>query len=151
MEGIEKPTALMRLGSPVFFISLTLMLLYLFTAEAVSTTSQLLNQPESISFNKGAYYMLGAGLGAGALTIGIVASFWLGKMLSQKTVGILMKIAIGSIGLMFVLPHLVHYGVDRYLSNAGYEVCESASHQWLHSRTIVYVKSAEICAGLKPV
>lgn len=148
MEEIEKPSVLMRVGSPIFFIGLTLASLYLFATEVISTTGQLLSQPESISFNKGAYYLLGVGLGVGALTIGTVTSFWFGKTLSQKTVKLLMKVAVGCIALMLIVPQFVHYEINRYLVNVGYDVCEPASHQWLHSRTIVYVKNAKVCTEL---
>ena len=56
------------------------------------------------------------------------------------------RIVIGLLILMFVLPHLVHYGVDYYAKLKSYYLCEDASYQWFYDRELVFTTSPEVCA-----
>jgi len=148
MEAQENPSLLIKLGAPIFFVALTLTMLYVFASNVYLTLSGVLSHSNTISFYKGALYLLGSGLGVAIFAYFSIVELWLGKKLAPKTSKFLMKMAIGSAVLMLILPHVAHYSLDGYLASNGYEQCNAASRQWLHSKTIVYVNHEKVCEEL---
>lgn len=148
MEAQESPSLLTRLGAPMFFIVLTLAMLYVFVSNVYLTLSGVLSHSNTISFYKGALYLLGSGFGVAIFSYFSVVEFWLRKTLAPQTSKLLMKMAAASVVLMVILPHAAHYSFDGYLTKHGYEQCHAASRQWLHSKTIVYVNHEKVCEKL---
>lgn len=84
--------------------------------------------------------MLGVGIGMLDLAFTIIWEQWLTKPLSKRVTPIFSRVAIGSVFLLFALPHAIHYVADQNLRAKDYTVCEAACHQWLFVRNIVYVQ-----------
>ncbi len=99
-----------------------------------------------VLFDKGSYYMLGVGIGLLSLAFVVIKEFWGGEPITSKQNVLLSRLAISGVVLLFVVPHVSHFAVDKYLTRHGYKVCEAASHQWLFVRDIVYVQSFVECS-----
>ena len=105
---------------------------------------------DALMFDKGAFYLLGVGLGMLALAIVTVQEGWLGRDLSKSQATALSRLAIVGVMLIPILPNLTHFATDTLLKNDGYVVCEPASHQWRFIRDIVYIKPGVECSrGLR--
>ena len=144
----EKPSTLVLYGGLGLLILFTMgALLYFFYVAGIMVHS-IVTLPDHISFDKGAFYLLGAGVGLSALIIAGIYESCLGKILSKKVSGIITKAALVGFLTMFALPHVAHYLTDRFLKKEGYQICREASRQWLHSKTVVYVKNSDICIQL---
>lgn len=99
-------------------------------------------------FNKSIFYLPGIVLGLSMLIYVIVHESVLRKILTRKKADICTRVGIGSVIFTLVLPQLVDYAVDEYFTELRYGICREASHQWLHSKTIVYVKTPAVCERL---
>lgn len=148
MEGREKPSMVMRWSAPALFIAMTAGALFWFLLASIDVVGQVLAKPESLSFDKGAFYLLGVGVALAVLSFVLVHEFWFGKTLSGWLSRTLTNIAVAAVIAMVALPHATHYAVDSYLADRGYTICEGASRQWLHSRTIVFVETGAVCQQL---
>jgi hypothetical protein len=132
----------------LLFILMSLASLLWFAWSILSLIGQINSNSPAISFDKGAMYMLGVGVGLSALTYAILHEAILKKILTERVTSWITRCAFAGIGLMFIFPHIVHYPVENYLEGEGYQICSQASYQWLLYRKIVYVSSPEVCAGL---
>lgn len=148
MEDNGKPSLLMQYSTTVVLILMMLGSFLWFGQTAIDTTQQLILSPSSISFNKGVFYMFGVGVSLSVLVYAMIIESVLKKNLSKKSNNVLTKTAIFGVAIMFLLPQVVHYSIAHYLEGQGYEVCHEASHQWLHSRTIVFVNNMDVCSAL---
>ena len=148
METREPPSLLNRvIGPPLFLIGGVFTSLWFFFRAFV--LMQNISAP-IVLFDKGSYYMLGAGVSL--LTIGFVTAieFWGGKPVTSKQNTVFSRLAISGVILLLVVPHIAHFSADKYLTKHGYAVCKAASHQWLFVRDIVYIQpSVECRADLK--
>jgi len=143
MKDRERPSWAIRIFGPLPFIFCSVGALLWF----VNKFLLLLTGYSSniVVIEKGAYYMLGVGLGLLALAYICIHEFWGGKPLTNKQSSVLTKIAIASVALTFLVPHLIHYIADDFFLGAKYSVCEAASHQWLFVRDIVYIRETIEC------
>jgi len=139
------PSVLIRYAGTLWFILMALGALVWFSISAFDLAQQLLTLPAVITLNKGTLYLFGVGIGLGALCIAAVFQFWLEQPLSDRFSKIITAGAVSGLLITFILPHAVHYPVASYLEKHGYQVCPAASHQWLHSRRIVFVNDQSIC------
>ncbi len=142
----NKPSPLVLYSGLAGLILFTIGILVYFFYVASITIYFLVTLPNHISFDKGAFYLLGAGVGLSALIFAGIYESCLGKVLSKKTSSRITKVALAGLLVMFSLPHVMHYLADRLLKKQGYLICDQTSHQWLHSKTIVYVKNSNICS-----
>jgi len=145
---VQKNSPVVLYGGLAAFIAMALVAFAFFFVTAIGLFDDLSMLPASISFDKGAFYLLGVGLALSVLTFVIIYEPVMGNILTPKIGGLCTKLTIAGVLIMFILPHLVHYGVQSFLTSRGYEVCGCASHQWLHSRTIVYVRNQDVCDRL---
>ena len=148
MKDRDQPSTLLRYSAPTAFLAMTIGALAWFVFGAIDTAHQLLTDAEVVSFNKGVFYMLGVGIGLAVLSFVLVYEYWLGKPLTNTMTTVCTRIGIGSVAVIFLLPQIVHSQVENYVKDKGYEICPGASHQWLHSRTIVYVSNMGLCFEL---
>ena len=148
MEVTEKPSLLMQYITTLMLILMMVGAFVWFGITLIDTAQQIYLRPTSISFNKGVFYMFGAGIGLGVLVVAMITEVVLKKHLSKRLNAFLTKVAISGVIIIFLLPQVVHYLIADYLEGQGYEVCHEASHQWLHSRTIVFVNDMEVCLEL---
>ncbi len=131
-------------------LGLTVFAAVTFLSEVYVNIKSIKTLPDSIAFNKGAYYLLGAGITVGIFCYILMLDFWLKKKTSRKMVKVMLRAAIAGIIVSVILPQVVYLGCDRYLRELGYGVCEEASHRWLHSVTLVYTKSSGVCQAVTP-
>ncbi|MBB5210490.1 hypothetical protein [Microbulbifer hydrolyticus] len=100
-----------------------------------------------LMFDKGAFYLLGVGLGMMALAIVTVQEGWFGRTLSKAQAALLTRLTIVGVALIPIAPNVAHYLADELLRSDGYVVCEPASHQWRFVRDIVYIKPTVECSS----
>jgi len=138
-------------SKPTLYIGLFLLAvlaiwsLVYFIVESVRMMQGLNALSGSFYFNKGVFYLLGVVLGLSVLIFAIVRESVLRKTLTKKIASVCTRVGIASVVVMIVLPQAVGYGVEGYLVDLHYQICNEASHQWLHSRTIVFTRDQDIC------
>ena len=123
----------------------TVFVLIYFILSITDLLQILSSLPEVVSFDKGAFYLPGVFLGMSVLIFAIVYEAVLRKEATKKYASICTKIIIAALLIIFALPMIAHSGVENHLLQKKYSICSEASHQWLHSRTIVYVSSRDKC------
>ena len=144
----EKPSLLLQYVGILWFMSMSIGALIWFGVNAVFTVRQLATNQASISFDKGAFYMLGIGIALGALVIAMILEVWKKKPTSDNLSRKLTRTALLGIAITFLLPQVVHYPLAHYLQQRGYQVCREASYQWLLYRKIVFMNDQEKCLEL---
>jgi hypothetical protein len=140
---IEKPSLAIRIFGPFIFIIGSIGTLWSFFHVAFHLHESLLS--EIIEFDKGAFYLLGAGIGMIVLAIITVQVFWFDRPLSRRQNVYFTRVILASIVLMLALPQIVHYSMNNYITKHGYSICQAASHQWLQNRTIIYIQPTIEC------
>ncbi len=145
MSESERVPLVMKIFFPLFMMLLTLAAAYLFFSELVSNLRDMSSLPESVSFSKGSYYACGAGFAVGVFTFFSVSEFWFSVVIKGRLAKRLMRIAVGGAIVMVVFPQVMHFYMGRFIEENTYIVCEEASSQWLHAKTIVYVKDVGVC------
>jgi len=148
MEDRVRPPILARIFGPLIFLVGAPVALAVFLQKLYQLIVHWAD--DAFLFDKGAFYLLGVGLGMLALAILTVQEGWFGRNLSKAQAVILSRLALVGVALIPILPNLTHYATDAVLKNDGYVVCESASHRWRFVRDIVYIKpSVECSSGLR--
>jgi hypothetical protein len=145
MDDRDRPSTIVRLTAPLVVVAMSIGSFVWFFINLYGTINSLLLKLEIINFNKGVFYMLGVALGLAILAFVLVQEYWFDKPITDKMAKVYTKIAVFSVVVMFLLPQVIHFGLDKYLTGKGYVVCGSASHQWLLARRIGYVKNMQIC------
>ena len=148
MNGEQRPSTLARFLSVAFFLILALSSLTWFTVSIVGFISQFIVNDSVIEFDKGAMYMLGAGLSCLLLTAGGIVQGLLGKTLTPKMLSLFTRGIVGSLILMFGFPQLTHYVVANYAQQRNYSVCSDATYRWLLYSKFYYTKNKLSCDEL---
>lgn len=146
MEDREPPSLTVRLAGPLVFIVGSIGALFWFGFSVFVLLENLNN--EIVSFDKGAFYMLGVGLGSATLSFVLIYEFWHGKPLTKRLNILCTKLAFFSIILLLLTPQAIHLLTGNYLENRGLTLCEQASSQWLFVSEIVYVDDDSGCDGI---
>jgi len=144
----KNSTSLIQHIGVVWFALMAIGALAWFLLIAIETSKQLIATPESISFEKGVFYLLGVGISLGALLAFMLIEVIKKKPPTDHVSKKIGRVALLGVVLMLLLPHAVQYGIENYLEPKGYGICDSASYQWLHHRIIVYTNNAETCIQL---
>ena len=142
---LPNPSKPMLYTGLVVFIGLAVAVFGYFLQSVIELIQALISLPEVVSFDKGAFYMPGVFIGLVVLNFAIFYESILRQELTKKIASVCTQISIAAVIIIFVLPMLVHRSVENYMTENNYSVCSEASHQWLHSRTIVYVGKQGIC------
>lgn len=142
---LPNPSKPMLYTGLVVFVGFALAVFGYFLQSVIELIQALVSLPEVVSFDKGAFYMPGVFIGLVVLIFAIVYESVLRKELTKKIASVCTRTVIAAVFIIFVLPMLVHRSVDNYMTEKNYSICNEASHQWLHSRTIVYVSKRGIC------
>lgn len=148
IEQSQKPSWMLLYGVLTFLVLLAVGLLYVFITSAVKLYSGISSLTSSITFDKGAFYLPGCEIGFGVLLFVIIYEIALGKELTGKMARTCTKIGIIAIIVAFALPPISQYSVEKLMHKHSYELCEPASHQWLFSKTMVYVNNLAVCEKL---
>ena len=141
-----KVSVLHLLSGLLMFSMLGIWALYYAVIVSLQLISELTNDSDILSFDKGAFYLFGVGLGLFVFVFAIIYS----KIVNNKLSDIIHKLIffslISSVVLTFLLPQLMHFYIDSYTEKNNYEVCRDQSHRWLHAVTIVYAKNGRCFA-----
>ena len=148
MQGEDKAPFYIRVLIGIGFFVLALSALMWFVYSAAGLVSALYNKSPVIEFDRGSMHLLGVGLALFFMFLGIVFEGLLEKKLSQRTESLLVKGMIAGVVIMFVLPYLVHYAVNKTIPKDQYIVCQSMSHQWMAHKVIVYTDNQITCDNL---
>jgi hypothetical protein len=146
---LPNPSKPMLYTGLVFLIGLAVAVLSYFLQSVIELIQAFRSLPEIISFDKGAFYMPGVFIGLAVLIFAAVYESVLRKKLSNKIASACTRTGVAAVLIIFVLPMVVHSSVENYLLQKNYSICSEASHQWLHSRTIVFVSSQNVCKSLE--
>lgn len=148
IEQSQKPSWMLLYGVLTFLILLAAGLLYVFITSSIKLYSGISLLTSSITFDKGAFYLPGCEIGFGVLLFVIIYEIALGKELTKKIARSCTQIGIIALIAVFSLPPIAQYMVEKIMHKHNYELCEPASHQWLFSKTIVYVNNSAVCNKL---
>ncbi len=119
--------------------------IYYFSVELTEMLEGINSKHSIISIDKGAFYLLGAGIGIIATVAIIVLSRYYKQQIPKKIRTASVFTLIFSIPLAFILPHFIAYPTEKKLESMGYEYCPDMSTQWLHDVTSVYVNDMKLC------
>ena len=144
----DSSTIFARFGGLFIFLSMTTVCFVWFAWSIYSIANQITTDAHVVYFDKGSLYMLGAGIGLSALTFAILYEGILRRNLTKRVTKIITKSALAGIILMFLLPQLLHYLTNTYLTEKRYIVCVEASYQWLFYKKIVYTDIQSTCEAL---
>ena len=137
-----------RILSTLLFVLLPVACLVWFGSSLNNLVSDLMNMSNIITFDKGSMYMLGAGVGALSFSVIVVYSAIFQRKVSFSVEKLVIKIALISIVVMFVLPHAAHFLINNVISDNGYQECEPLSHRGLRYSKYVFTQDEEICINL---
>src|SRR5690606_24898655 len=117
-------------------------------ASSYITFNSLLNDGLVVSFSKGAMYALGAGMAS--LTIIFIGAYQTLKKteLSKRQEKIATKLLVLFILLMFLIPAIVHFSVNKIAVAKGYFECEEMSYHWLLYSKYYYTENESVCSEL---
>lgn len=145
MEDRVRPGIAARIFGPLIFVVGTPVALYVFLFQGFQLIAHWRDQ--ALLFDKGAFYLLGVGLGMLSLAIATIQEGWFDRTLSQKKSTLLTRLALVGIALIPIAPNAAHFVINQMLTSDGYVVCEKASHQWRFVRDIVYIKPSVECSS----
>lgn len=148
MRNADAPSVIVRLTSFTFFISFSVTCFWWFIVSSYGTFHSLLVESLIISFSKGAMYALGAGIAS--LTIVYIGAFQIFKKteLSKKQEKLTAKLLFLFIVLMFCIPAITHFAVNKIAITKGYFECEQMSYRWLLYSKYYYTESESVCNAL---
>ncbi|SBS25094.1 hypothetical protein MSP8887_00112 [Marinomonas spartinae] len=98
-----------------------------------------------ILVNQGAYYALGASIIFFSISFMVILDQWIMKPINNYWIKIGNRLIIVGFILTFSLPYIIYYYVEYSLINNGYNICESASRNWLYIHNTVYVHPPQAC------
>ena len=142
------PSASVRYGGFLLFFALMLGAALWFGWSFISLVSQILHEAPVIYFNKGALYMLGVAIGLLALVYAIFIEVILQQQLTENSSRMITRTAYIGIGVLVLFPQIIHFTVERNLIKKNYEICETASYQWLMYREIVFTRDTQTCKDI---
>ncbi len=145
MENRDTPSLAIRFAGPLIFIISSTSALFWFGYRFFDLFNKLDSTAEVLKFDKGAFYMLGVGLGLAILSFVLVYEFWHGNSLTKKLTKTCTWLALFSVLLLLFFPQAMHFWTDNYLEEKGFFICEQASSQWLFVTEIVYVSGEHDC------
>lgn len=147
-DQLPNPSKPTLYGGLAVLITFVMILIVYFIMTIFDMAQQWGSTSGVFIFNKGVFYIPGILLGLMVLLYAIVRESVLRKHLTDKIASYCTRTGIASVVIMFAIPNLVEYGVERYFEKSGYQVCDAASHQWLHSKVIVYAMDDNSCTSL---
>ncbi|MCR6652845.1 MAG: hypothetical protein NVV73_15775 [Cellvibrionaceae bacterium] len=134
-----------QLLAAIIFGGLGLIALSVFCWGFGSLASSLVQSAPVITFNTGIFRFLGVAL----ISIGIAsyaAVEWrLRAMPSARVTKLLTRIMIAGLALMFLLPHGIHFPLEKYLFNQGYKICQPKSYANRAYRSVAYAIDVPAC------
>lgn len=129
----------------IIFSGLSLGSMIFFLGGAGTLINDLLGAAPIITFDTSVYRFLGVAIGTAGLA-GAAVIVWAYQekppKAANKWIG---RCLIAGLLLMFLLPHITHFPLERYLFNNGYKICEPRSYATRSYRSIAYANSVPAC------
>ncbi len=148
MKKPDEPSALIRYSGFLLFLLFSICAFLWFVWSAFSLYEQISTKASAVIFDNGGLYGLGGGIALSALTYGILHEVILRLSLTGKVTKRITRTAFVGIGLMIILPQIVHYVVENRMGSNSYMICDQVSTRWLIYKHIAYVSNAETCIDL---
>ena len=130
--------------SLLVFFTLTAFGIIYFSYYLYALLQGLGTKAADITVNKGAFYCLGA-----AMMGAMLSYFGVRKIRNKPVTPQLNKQAsrffVISLIITIVLPQLLHYPIQSYLTAKGYTECALQSRQWMHDKVMVFTATPEHC------
>ena len=144
MKNADTPSVIVRLTSFIFFISFSVACFWWFIASSYSIFHSLFIESLVISFSKGAMYALGAGMAS--FTMIYIGAYQILKKteLSKRQEKIATKLLVLLILLMFIIPAITHFSVNKIAITKGYFECEEMSYHWLLYSKYYYTENESV-------
>lgn len=129
----------------IIFSGLSLGSMIFFLGGASTLINDLLGAAPVITFDTSVYRFLGVAIGTGGLA-GAAVIVWAYQekppKAANKWIG---RCLIAGLLLMFLLPHIIHFPLERYLFYNGYKICEPKSYATRSYRSVAYAHSVPAC------
>ena len=142
MNKEQKPSLLIRLLSVTFFCILTSTSLTWFFISVYKLQQQLTTNSPIVTFDKGSMYMLGGG------TVGGVLQGIFNIELTEKRESLFKKLMVLNLLLIFILPQLSHYLLNRYINKQHYSIRNKATYHWFLYSKYYYTNNQVTCNQL---
>ena len=144
MHPPSKKTPILRILIVGLFFLIAIGALAVFGYYIFQLSVNIYEHASFVVFNKGAMYMFGVGSTSGLLTYFLVHEI-LEKKISPSFNKKASFIGAAFVASIFIIPQLIHYGVQRYINHIKYEYCPEQSDSWLHAQNFVYTSNKNNC------
>jgi len=127
----------MALGALVF-LAVALVGGVLFSITAYELYVHVVSQAEVIRFVKGAFYLVGCAIST--VCFFLICLYWLiyRKSMPEEKQGFLMRIILAGMVIMFALPQIADFAVNKMLTDDGYALCQGMTYRGLVNSEYVY-------------
>lgn len=146
-EQLPNPSKLSLYSGLAVLVGLTIVFFVFFVSTIFDMYQQWNSDADVFVFNKGMFYIPGVVLGLSVLLYAIIRESVLRKHLTEKIASYCTYTGLGAVVIMLAVPNFVEYGIAGYFEKLEYQVCEAASHQWLHSKVIAYARDEQACSS----
>ena len=136
-----KPTLFYILSVTAVFFVLGFTALYYAIVILNQLVTEITSDSLILTFDKGAFYLFGVGLGLIVLSATIIYSKIVNNKLPDTIHRLIFISLVASLAVLFILPQAMHFYIDSYTEKNNYQICRDQSHRWLHVVTIVYAKN----------
>ena len=110
-----------------------------------SLAASLMKSAPIVTFNTGVFRFLGVAIISVGIAIYAAIEWWRRSMPSAGLAKRLTRMMMVGLGFMFLLPHVIHFPLEKYLFNHGYKICEPKSYATRAYRSVAYVNSVPAC------
>lgn len=145
MRTSENSASITLYAGGVIFLLMALASIIIFASYALPFIKELIAKESSIILNKGSFILPGIAIGSAALSYVFFLEAITKQASPKQAVKLFTRTVIVGFVLIFLLPQIVHHPTENYLKKIGYSICDKASYQWLHARTIVYTNAPDVC------
>ena len=144
METADKPLYIKLMGLTYLFLLLIVAPVLTLLYSIITFRNGIISASSIVTFHKGTVYAIPAFL-FGLWAIYLCACKLLkikNSRLTEKRLNYLVYISLGA---LIVLPPLSKTGVNYYMDKISYYHCRELSTRWLHSETLIYTATPQIC------
>ncbi|UZJ44077.1 hypothetical protein OOT55_15660 [Marinimicrobium sp. C6131] len=137
-----------KLLSVGFFLLLAIGSLLWFLISLMELMSRALSGADTFSFDKGAMYMLGVGIGLLTLSLGGLVQGVLDRPQTARSEKRFKQVMLGSFLALIIVPQLAHLVVFEWSESRFYKVCEKSTYRWLLYGKYYFAKFEEGCDSI---
>lgn len=134
-----------QLLAAIFMGGFGLIALSIFFWGLGSLVASLVQSAPIVTFNTGVFRFLGVAIISVGIAIYAAIEWWQRSMPSAGLAKLLTRMMMVGLALMFLLPHLVHFPLEKYLFNHGYKICQPKSYANRAYQSVAYVIDVPAC------